>query len=88
MNHIEIANRAGVTLADLDYLLRGEASDKVADRLGVSISDVEDFIRGTASHAMTRCLGLEAISAAEELARLAGKQGTIGIVLGLLIASD
>ncbi len=87
MNHIEIANRAGVTLSDLDSLLRGKATANVADRLGVSMKDVEDFIRGSASAAMTRCLGLTAMSAADELARAAGGEGAIGIVIGLLIAS-
>lgn len=33
MNHIENANLAGVTLADLDWLLRGQASANVANRL-------------------------------------------------------
>ena len=43
MNHIEIANLAGVTLADLDWLLRGQASAKVANRLGVSMVDIQDI---------------------------------------------
>lgn len=88
MDHIEIANRAGVYLGDLDALLRGTATANVANRLGVSIGDIEDFIRGSASAGMTNCLGLNAISAAEELARAVGREGAIGLVIGLLIASD
>ena len=88
MDHVETANRAGVTLADLDWLLQGKASANVATRLGVTMADVEDFVRGSASASMTRCLGLNAISAAEELARAAGRDGAIGIVIGMLIASD
>ncbi len=87
INHIEIASRAGVTLSDLDSLLQGKATANVAKRLGVSMADVEDFIRGSASAAMTKCLGLAAMSAADELARVAGRDGAIGIVIGLLIAS-
>ena len=86
MDHIETANLAGVTLADLDWLLRGQASANVADRLGVTIADVEDFIRGSASATMTNRLGLRAISAAEELARAAGREGAIGTLIGLLIS--
>jgi hypothetical protein len=43
MNHIETANLAGVTLADLDWLLRGQASAKVANHLGVSMVDIQDI---------------------------------------------
>lgn len=35
---------------------------------------------------MTNRLGLNAISAAEELARAAGREGAIGIVIGMLIS--
>jgi hypothetical protein len=88
MNHVEIANRAGVVLGDLESLLRGKAIANVAKRLGVSMADVEDFIRGSSSAAMTSRLGLSAISAADELARAAGRDGAIGVVLGLLISSS
>jgi len=86
MDHIEIANLAGVTLADLDWLLNGKASANVADRLGVNMADVEDFIRGSASATMTHRLGLNTISAAEELARAVGREGAIGILIGILIS--
>jgi hypothetical protein len=86
MNHIEIANLAGVTLADLGWLLRGHASANIANRLGVTMADVENFIQGSASATMTNRLGLSAISAAEELARAAGREGAIGILLGMLIS--
>jgi hypothetical protein len=86
MNHIEIANLGGVNLADMDWLLSGKASSNVANRLGVTMADIEDFIRGSASATMTHRLGLDAISAAEELARAAGPQGAIGIIIGLLIS--
>jgi hypothetical protein len=88
MNHIENANLAGVTLADLDRLLRGQASANVADRLGVTMADVEDFIQGSPSATMTSRLGLSTISAAEELARAAGREGAIGILIGLLISGS
>jgi hypothetical protein len=50
-------------------------------------SDVEDFINGSASDAMKRRLGLNTMSAAEELARVAERNGAIGIILGMLISS-
>lgn len=85
MNHVEIADRAGVYLADLESLLRGSATAKVASRLGVTMADVEDFIRGSASQAMATRLGLNTMSAAEELARAGGAQGAIGFLICLLM---
>ena len=86
VDHAETAVAAGVNLGDLDSLLRGQATANVAHRLGVTIADVEDFIGGSASSAMTTRLGLIAASAADELAKAAGKQGAIGILIGLLLA--
>jgi hypothetical protein len=88
VQHVDISNRAGVTLGDLDYLLAGKVSANVANRLGIPPLDIEDFIRGRATAAMTKCLGLSTLSAADELAKVAGRNGAIGIVLGLLIAYD
>ena len=85
MDHIEIANQAGVNLDDLDYLMTGSASANVARRLGVTEADIEDFIRGAASPRMAQCLGLETISAAEELAN-SGKGIATGIIIGLLLS--
>jgi hypothetical protein len=88
VKHIAIANRAGVTLSDLDDLLAGKATAKVASRLCLPSADIEDFIRGSATAAMAKCLGFGMLSAAQELATIAGKDGAIGILLGLLIAYD
>jgi hypothetical protein len=87
MQHKEIADCAGVNIADLESLLHGKATNDVANRLGVSMTDVEDFIRGSASHAMTARLGFRAMTAGDELATIAGTQGAIGILLGLLLRS-
>jgi hypothetical protein len=82
-----IADRAGVYLDDLDCLLRGEATARVANRLGVTMADIEDFIKGSASAKMASRLGVGPMSAADELARMAGREGAIGILIGLLISS-
>ena len=86
MDHIEVANLAGVNLGDLDWLLAGMGSANIAERLKVNIGDIEDFIRGVATKTMTDRLGLNTISAAEELAKCAGREGAIGIIIGLLIS--
>ena len=87
MEHQEIADRVGVNLSDLESLRRGKCTANVASRLGVSPTDIENFIRGYATNEMKRCLGLQTINAAAELARATGANGAIGIVFGLLLTA-
>ena len=51
------------------------------------MADAEDFIQGKASATMTNRLRPNAISAAEELAQAVGRQGAIGILIGILISA-
>ncbi len=82
----EIATCAGVTLDDLNQLLMGQATDNVARQLRVTMADVEDFVAGSTSAAMKQRLGLNALSAGDELAGAAGRNGAIGILIGLLLS--
>lgn len=86
MMHMELAQRAGVALMDLECLVKGSATANVANRLGVSMMDVEEFIRGSTTFEMTKRLGLKTMSAAEELAKAAGTGGAAGIIIGLLLS--
>jgi len=86
MDSMEIAKRARVDLTDIESLFQGRATKKVADRLGVSMKDIEAFIQGSASAGMTERLGLTAMSAAEELVKVAGRNAAIGFLIGLLFA--
>ena len=87
MNHIEIANRTGVSLSELNHLLMGEVSDGIAERLGVAPVDVSSFIRGNPSVRITERLGLATPAAATDLAKAGGQQGATGIIIGLLIST-
>ena len=86
MQHMEIASRAGVPLADIECLLRGQATAAVASRLKVSVVGVEDFVRGSATADIANRLGMT-MSAAQELARAGGHNGAAGILIGLLLSS-
>ena len=84
MEHMEIAQRIGLTLMDLECLVKGEATANVANKLGVSMMDVEEFVRGKATFAMTQRLGFKTMNAAEELAKRAGGAGVlIGYMLNM-----
>lgn len=81
-----IAERAGLTLHDLNELLGGRVTQSVADALGVAPGDVEAFIRANGSVAMTQRLGFENTGTAVNLARATGRAGAIGVITGLLLS--
>ena len=87
MSLMEISLRTGVPIADIESLIRGGVPISVARRLGVPLVSLEDFLlRGMATAGVAHRLGMS-MSAAEELARTVGGDGTIGIIIGLLLSS-
>lgn len=86
MQHMEIASRSGVPLADVECLLRGQATAAVASKLKISMNGVEDFVRGSVTADMANRLGMT-MSAAQELARAGGRNVAAGILIGLLLSS-
>jgi hypothetical protein len=82
----DVADKAGITLDDLDCLLRGSANFNVQERLGVPMGYIEDYInRNSASADLATLLGFH-MAAAESLGASLEKQGRIGLIIGLLIA--
>jgi hypothetical protein len=88
MNHTAIATCVGLVPMDLESLVKGKATAALALKLGVTPSDIEGFIKGSASSGMTKRLGLGSANAASELAKVCGRQGAIGIVMGLLFPGN
>jgi hypothetical protein len=82
MQHMEIAQRLGLTLMDLECLIKGKATANIANKLGASMMDVEEFTRGKATFAMTQRLGFQTMNAAEELAT---KAGGAGVLIGYML---
>jgi len=78
-----IAVSIGLVPMDIDCLVTGKATFSLAAKLRVTQTDIEDFINGFPSKRITQRLGLRSISAAEELSRVCGNQGAIGIIMGL-----
>jgi hypothetical protein len=85
MQHANIAASVGLNAMDIDRLLKGQATHSLAAKVGVTTKDIEDFIEGFASESMKKRLGLNNVNVTSELAQLVGRQGAIGILLGLLI---
>jgi hypothetical protein len=87
MNLMELAKRTGVTIADLESLVRGDAPVGIAERLGIPVLNLEEFLRqGYANAKMAHRLGTS-MATAEELGRAVGPEGRIGIIIGLLLSS-
>jgi hypothetical protein len=84
MQHHEIADRVGLSMMDLDCLVKGEATANVANKFGVSMMDIQDFVRGKATFAMAQRLGFTTMNAAQELAKTAGGAGVlIGFMMNM-----
>jgi hypothetical protein len=88
MSLMEITARTGVPVADVESLIGGTVSTSVADCLGVPLLSLEDFLlRGFASDSVAHRLGIS-MSAAEELARTVGRDGIIGVIIGLMLSTS
>ena len=86
--HVAVAQRAGLSVSELLDLTHGKVSPSVAMRLGsVSVSDVTAFIGGSGTMRMAQRLGVSLPVAASSLAQAVGRDGAIGIILGLLLGN-
>jgi hypothetical protein len=83
MKNLGIASM-GIGLAVLDELLAGKAPNSIASKLGTATEIVQKFIDGEATAAMAKVLHTD-LAAAQELRVLLGKQGAIGVLLGLCL---
>lgn len=78
-----IASRAGTTTSNIAQLINsGIGSAGLAGRIGTTTSNITDFVRGTASVGIAAALGTTT-SGAQELRDLIGRDGAIGLVIGL-----
>ena len=68
-----------------EELLRGHVNLSVAIKLGVLVSSLQDFIDGRANIGVAQLLGT-LVSDAQELRNRIGREGAIGLVVGLCIA--
>lgn len=84
MSDISIAMKAGLMTHNLHNLLNGVADIGTASKIGVITSSLQQFLDGQANISMAQKLGLMTSDLQLLLHRI-GKQGAIGLVLGLLM---
>ncbi len=80
-----VAELAGITPADLDDLLQGKVHGSVATRLNVPLGDISTYInQGRCGGRIADRLGFN-MAAAERLGSVLGREGRIGLTVGLLL---
>ncbi|CAL2062657.1 hypothetical protein [Tenacibaculum sp. 190524A05c] len=81
-----IANKSGVFEADLEKLLRGQASHSIASKLNVNESELQRFLNGEPVYNIAKRLGGVYESDLRTLFNKTRKEVAIGIVIGVLLS--
>lgn len=83
MNFAGIAANAGTNVASIEQLIRhGSGSPGLAATIGTTPASITSFINGQVSADIAAALGATP-GAAQELRNMIGREGAIGIVIGL-----
>ena len=83
MSFAGIAASAGTTVSGIDQLIRhGSGSPGLAATIGSTPGSITSFVNGQASADIAMALGTTA-GAAQELRNLIGREGAIGLIIGL-----
>lgn len=83
MSYVGIASKVGTTSSNIEKLIfKGEGSPGVASSLNTTTNNVTNFINGTASPGIAKALGTTTMNA-QKLRDDLGREGAIGLILGL-----
>ena len=83
MNFAGIASTAGTTVSAIEQLIRhGSGSPGLAAPIGATPSSITSFINGQASADVAAAMGATP-GAAQELRNMIGREGAIGLIIGL-----
>ena len=78
-----IASTAGTTTSNIEQLIHsGAGSAGLASSIGTTSSAITNFVSGQASAGIASALGTTT-SCAQELRNLIGREGAIGLIIGL-----
>ena len=83
MSLIGIASKCGVTTSTLEDFINGNVRVGISSKLGVTSSSLQTFIDGGSSIGLASKLGITS-STLQELRNKIGREGEIGLVIGLL----
>jgi hypothetical protein len=87
MSLLSTATKMGVTTSALQDLINGHVPLSIAAQLGVTASSLQQFIDGSASVSTGRLFSVTS-SGAQDLRNQVGKNGAIGLIIGLCIGRN
>ena len=84
MSLLKLASNMGVTTSTLTELINGKVTISIGKQLGCMSSSIQQFVDGGTSQSLASKMGCMS-SDLQELRIRIGKQGAIGLVIGLCI---
>jgi hypothetical protein len=87
MSLLGAASAMGVTTSALEDLIRGEIRPSVASKFGATSSSITEFINGRAGVGVSGATGM-LTSTLQELRDSIGRDGAIGLVIGVCIGKN
>jgi transcriptional regulator with XRE-family HTH domain len=87
MSLMSLAARCGVTTSTLQELLRGRVNISVGTRLGVLTSSLQTFVDGGTSLGLASKLNMLSANL-QELRGVIGRDGAIGLLIGLMASES
>lgn len=83
MSLIGIAGKCGIMSSSLQDLINGKVGISVAGKIGVLSSSLQEFVDGGTSIGLAGKIGITS-SSLQELRNLIGKEGAIGLIIGMM----
>ena len=81
----EFADKANLSIYDMECMLRGNSNLVLQDRFHVSMGEIDVFIsQNLASEEFAKLLGVS-VAAAQEFGAALGRDGRVGFFIGLLM---
>jgi hypothetical protein len=88
MSFVGIAQKAGTTSSNIVKLIStGQGSPGLATRIGTTSSNITAFVAGRATSGIALALGTTTTNA-QALRDAIGKEGAIGLIIGLACGLD
>jgi DNA-binding Xre family transcriptional regulator len=78
-----LAGQCGITTSSLEQLIAGQVPVAATGRINTTTSSLQAFVNGGTSIGLASDLGITS-SSLQELRNKIGKQGAIGLIIGLM----
>ena len=86
MNMFDLPNRLAISELAYERLLQGEIPEGVATALKANVTSLQNLVDGSGGIAVAAAMGC-ATESVEALRRHIGREGAIGLLIGLAVAA-